>query len=99
MSIDGNFDYEDAQAMLGVARDAEMSGRQDVADTLRAQVLEKHRMDWCPGCESMVDPDWCHCGDEIRHDGRGHWSDPPHAPVPIGCVCHLRHDSKEPGDG
>lgn len=42
---------------------------------------------WCSGCEREISNEVCHCGEYFEDHGR---SDLPHAPVPMGCVCHLR---------
>ncbi len=41
---------------------------------------------WCKGCEREISDDTCHCGDYF--DDHGGWDS--HAPVPMGCVCHLK---------
>lgn len=41
------------------------------------------RITVCEGCRNRIDPDVCHCGDEMdkHHFGSGH------SPVPVGCTC------------
>lgn len=35
----------------------------------------------CPGCGRAIDPEVCHCGEEIKHHNAEH------SPVPAGCTC------------
>lgn len=69
--------------MLLVARDAELSGKPEVAAEIRAQCLKEHGRDWCRDCQSEIDPEWCWCGQHVDRHG---YSDN-HAAVPMGCRC------------
>lgn len=69
---------------LEVALDAELSGRHDVAATLRAQHFLATGLAWCTLCSTEYDPEWCMCGREMD----SHWSEN-HSPVEM-CACSLR---------
>lgn len=45
--------------------------------------MSVRRITVCIGCHNRIDPDVCHCGDEMdkHHFGSGH------SPVPAGCTC------------
>ena len=40
----------------------------------------------CLGCSELVDFTTCYCGDAINGCGSMHDN---HAPVPMGCKCHI----------
>lgn len=61
--------------------------RDDIAGLRQAldDLLGPH----CTSCGSSIDPDICHCGEDVAAHAGGFDS---HAPVPMGCVCHLAID-------
>lgn len=49
-----------------------------------------HKPVICQGCGWEIDPEVCHCGDEIkRHDIYGG-----HSPIPMGCTCGYNDAAK-----
>jgi hypothetical protein len=57
--------------------------RHIVREAVKA-VITKHEHPTCPGCKNEIDPEVCHCGDEIsKHNPM--WCG--HNPVPMGCTC------------
>lgn len=45
--------------------------------------FEPARVPICPWCKNEIDPEVCHCGDDIKSHGIGSG----HSPVPMGCTC------------
>lgn len=37
----------------------------------------------CPGCKNEIDPETCHCGEDMKRHGY----ESGHNPVPVGCTC------------
>jgi hypothetical protein len=58
--------------------------RDDIAG-LR-QALEDLAGPHCSSCGYAIDPDVCHCGEDVDKHAGGFDS---HAPVPMGCQCHM----------
>lgn len=46
-------------------------------------------LEYCPGCDSWVDPTTCWCGASMSD----HSETDDHSPVPMGCTCY---SEKEP---
>lgn len=80
----------ESSEMLSVALDAELEGRLDIAALIRQRCLEMHGRDWCIGCRSEIDPEWCWCGEHVERHG---YSDN-HASVPMGCRCGFDQDTR-----
>jgi len=74
-TLDGIMDQIDKAINRHISREA-------VKAVIAKQAAQEHTI--CPGCKNEIDPEVCHCGDEIsKHNP--YWCG--HNPVPMGCVC------------
>lgn len=58
----------------------------------RIAEISKEHGGFCKGCGNAIDPEVCHCGEEVKRHG----SESNHSPVPMGCTCGYSDQSRFP---